>query len=214
MVFPDAGELYTKLATLVGSWLPPNGVFLDLGCGVGRTVVDAARIAPDGLAIGFDLSLSKVVRARTISQGTAVLRYPVRAQEGLIEAQIQGQDRLNTAFAIGDAAHVLLPDRSIDCILLALVIGLIQDPRDLLREVFRILKPTGHVIIADPFDAFYDYDCPSDHRLTANSVLQLVEQVARGVSVETIGPVPYQEHWAHSKTVTYDTMLLTVRGQD
>jgi hypothetical protein len=87
-------------------------------------VVDAARIAPDGLAIGFDLSLSKVVRARTISQGTAVLRYPVRAQEGLIEAQIQGQDRLNTAFAIGDAAHVLLPDRSVDCILLALVIGL------------------------------------------------------------------------------------------
>src|ERR1700730_15326719 len=44
-VFPDAGELYTKLATLVGSWLPPNGVFLDLGCGVGRTVVDAARPA-------------------------------------------------------------------------------------------------------------------------------------------------------------------------
>jgi hypothetical protein len=44
------------------------------------------------------------------------------------------------------------------------------------------------VIIADPFDAFYDYDCPSDHRLTANNVLQLVEQVARGVIVETIGP--------------------------
>jgi ubiquinone/menaquinone biosynthesis C-methylase UbiE len=81
---------------------------------------------------------------------------------------------------IGDAAHVLLPDRSIDCILLASVIGLIQDPIDLLREVFRILKPTGHVIIADPFDAFYDYDCPSDHRLTTNGVLQLVEQVARG----------------------------------
>jgi ubiquinone/menaquinone biosynthesis C-methylase UbiE len=109
---------------------------------------------------------------------------------------------------------VLLPDRSIDCILLALVIGLIQDPRDLVREVFRILKPTGHVIIADPFDAFYDYDCPSDHRLTTNGVLQLVEQVARGVIVELIGPVPYQEHWAHSKTVTYDTMLMTVSGQD
>jgi hypothetical protein len=50
--------------------------------------------ADDGLAIGLDLSLSKVVRARTISQGRAVLRYPVREQEGLIEAEIQGQDRL------------------------------------------------------------------------------------------------------------------------
>src|ERR1700730_6242651 len=104
-VFPDAGELYPKLATLVGSWLPPNGVFLALGCGVGRTVVDAARIAPDRLAIGFDLSLSKMVRPRTISQGRAVLWYPVCEQEGLIEAQIQGQDLLNTAFAIGDAAQ-------------------------------------------------------------------------------------------------------------
>jgi hypothetical protein len=57
------------------------------------------------------------------------------------------------------------------------------------KRVFRILKPTGHVIIADPFDAFYDYDCSSDHRLTTNGVLQLVEQVARGVIVELIGPV-------------------------
>jgi ubiquinone/menaquinone biosynthesis C-methylase UbiE len=165
-----------------------HGVFLDLGCGVGRTVVDAARIAPDGLAIGLDLSLSKVVRARTISQGRAILRYLVREQEGLIEAQIQGQDRLNTAFAIGDAAHVLLPDRSIDCILLALVIGLIPDPKDLLREVFRILKPTGQVIIADSFDAFYDYECPSNHRLTTNSVLQLLEQVSRGSLLKGSGP--------------------------
>lgn len=36
-VFPDAGEFYANLATLIGSWLPPKGVFLDLGCGVRRT---------------------------------------------------------------------------------------------------------------------------------------------------------------------------------
>ena len=24
-------------------------------------------------------------------------------------------------------------------------------------------------------------------------------------------PVPYKEHWAHSRTVTYDTMLITAR---
>jgi hypothetical protein len=63
-------------------------------------------------------------------------------------------------------------------------------------------------------DAVDGYDCPSNHRLIANNLLQLLEQVARGVIVEMIGPVPYQEHCAHSKTVTYDTMLMTVRGQD
>jgi hypothetical protein len=54
IMFPDAGELYTSLATLIRSRLPRSGVFLDLGCGVGRTVFDAAQIAPEGLAIGLD----------------------------------------------------------------------------------------------------------------------------------------------------------------
>ncbi|MGH8650720.1 MAG: helix-turn-helix domain-containing protein, partial [Gammaproteobacteria bacterium] len=31
-----------------------------LGCGVGRAVFDAAQVAPKGLAIGLDLSLSKI----------------------------------------------------------------------------------------------------------------------------------------------------------
>jgi hypothetical protein len=83
-----------------------------------------------------------------------------------------------------------------------------QDPRELLRQVFRLLKPTGHVIIADPFESFYDYDCPSDHRITLSSLLELLERVAAGIKVEVTGPVLYEEHWAHSKTVAYDTMLM------
>jgi hypothetical protein len=73
------------------------------------------------------------------------------------------------------------------------------------------LKPGGSLIIADPFDAFYDYDYPSDHRLTPSVVIQMLKQVVPEGTVEMIGPVPYKEHWAHSRTVTYDTILITAR---
>lgn len=68
-IFPDAGEFYTSLATLIRSHLPRSGVFLDLGCGVGRTVFDAAQIATEGLATGLDLSFSKIARARLCKAG-------------------------------------------------------------------------------------------------------------------------------------------------
>ncbi|MGH8653486.1 MAG: hypothetical protein ACREYE_15570, partial [Gammaproteobacteria bacterium] len=69
-----------------------------LGCGVGRAVFDAAQVAPKGLAIGLDLSLSKIARA--IVRGRSFTRCPVREQEGIVEAEIQGQGQLNTAFGL------------------------------------------------------------------------------------------------------------------
>ena len=35
------------------------------------------------------------------------------------------------------------------------------------------------------------------------------KRVVPECTVEMIGPVPYKEHCAHSRTVTYDTILIT-----
>ena len=46
---------------------------------------------------------------------------------------------------------------------------------------------------------------------TPSVVIQMLQRVVPEGTVETIRPVPYKEHWAHSRTVTYDTMLITAR---
>jgi len=100
---PDAGDFYSRLATVIGALLPRNGVFLDLGCGVGRSVFDAAQSASEGLAIGLDLSLSKIARASAIVRGHSPVCYPIRVEAGFAEAQISALGQTNTVFAIGDA---------------------------------------------------------------------------------------------------------------
>ncbi|MGR9105951.1 MAG: class I SAM-dependent methyltransferase [Gammaproteobacteria bacterium] len=209
--FPDAGDLYSYLAQLIESKLPANGVCLDLGCGVGRAVSEAARVAPNGLAIGLDLSFSKVARAQAIVSGKALTCYPVREKEGMVKAGIQGLEHNNTAFAVGDAAQLLFRNHSVDCVLLGLMIGLVSDPEGLIREIIRVLKPGGYLMIVDPFDAFYDYLYPWDHRLTESAVVELIKRVIPGANLEITGPVSYREHWAHSRTVIYDTTVITVK---
>ena len=133
-----------------------------------------------------------------------------REREGMVEVKIQGQRQRNTAFAVGDAAILVFPKQSVDCGLLGLMIGLVSDPDTLIREITRVLKPGGSLIIVDSFDAFYDYLYPWDHRLTERTVIDLVKRLIPRASLEITDPVSYREHWGHSRTVIYDTTVITV----
>lgn len=210
-VFPDAGELYTTLATSIGETLPVDGVFLEIGCGVGRTVFDAAQVATDGMAIGMDISFSKVARAQRIVRGDAPLNYCAREQFGLIEVQVPGQFALNTLFAVGDGMDIRLPNDSVDCVAVSFVMDVVYDPKRLLHEIFRVLKPGGVLIIANSFDAFYSYERPSGHRLTPGSLAPLLEEISPRVQVTMTGPITYSEFWSSSRTVTYKTSIVTAR---
>ena len=83
----------------------------------------AARPDRVGLAIGFDLSLSKVVRARTISQGRAVLRcreiatsnakrtaagYDALTAGGVAEVKVHGRAKVQAVFTFAILAYNLV----------------------------------------------------------------------------------------------------------
>ena len=52
---------------------------VDIGCGTGSTTCDAARVAPDGRALGLDISRSMIeaARARTTRAGLANAAFEV-----------------------------------------------------------------------------------------------------------------------------------------
>ena len=60
-------------AFLGSAGLQPTDLVLDVGCGAGRTTLDAARVASAGHALGVDLSgpMLAVARARAADQGVA-----------------------------------------------------------------------------------------------------------------------------------------------
>lgn len=139
---PDAAITYDPITQYV---LPPSEAWvreaavkavqgyprriLDLGCGTGSTTVILQQAFPHAEVIGLDLSPYMLVMAER-------------------KAQIAG---LPVQFRHGDAAATGLPDSSFDVVTASLLFH--ETPpavaKDILREAFRLLRPSGEVVILD-----------------------------------------------------------------
>ncbi|MGH2617942.1 MAG: methyltransferase domain-containing protein [Thermomicrobiales bacterium] len=107
---------------------------LDVGCGSGDDVQALARIVgPTGKATGIDLSETMVAQARARSEG---LQLPVEFQSG----DIGRLDFPDGVFAAARADRVLHH---------------LDDPGRALREMARVVRPGGRVVVSEPdFDTF------------------------------------------------------------
>jgi SAM-dependent methyltransferase len=100
--------------------LPREGWYLDVGCGNGYTVRWAAEAAPDGWAVGIDLSPAMVERARAASTA-----FP------------------NVEFQVATFPDTSLPHGCFDAVLSMEVVYYLPDLDDALREIARLLVPGG-----------------------------------------------------------------------
>ena len=104
-----------------------DSTVLDLGCGTGwftRKFADNERI---GALVGVDLSLGMLERARENGPG--------------------GID-----WIVGDAEHLPLLSDSVDLIFSNLMIQWCDDPRAVLKECQRILRPGGFLMVSTLLD--------------------------------------------------------------
>jgi SAM-dependent methyltransferase len=123
--FPDDGPAYEAAVAELG--LRPGQSVLDAGCGTGRALPPLRRaVGPAGRVIGADLTpemLYAAVRAGRHHQG---------------------------ALMVADAALLPLRDAAMDAVFAAGLIGHLPGPGDALRELARVTRPGGRLVVFHP----------------------------------------------------------------
>jgi len=113
---------------LASASLSPGQRVLDVACGTGLVAFDAARaVGSGGRVLGIDLS------------GQMIEAASRRARAG---------QSSNVSFARMDAETLDLPDASFDIVLCALGLMYMPDPERALREMRRVLRPGGRLVLA------------------------------------------------------------------
>lgn len=107
--------------------LRSNDVVLDVGCGGGRTVAKLAAIAPQGKVYGVDYSAESVAMARKVNR-RAIETGRVEIREGPVSQLPFSDGMFDVVTAV--ETHFWWPDL----------------PNDM-REVFRVVKPGGTVVV-------------------------------------------------------------------
>ncbi len=102
---------------------------MHLGSGAGIDVFLAAhKVGDRGRVIGVDMTEDMVIKGRLLAE-----------QNGYV----------NVEFHLGDAEHLPVDSATVDIVISNCVINLTPDKLASFKEVHRVLKPGGRILIAD-----------------------------------------------------------------
>lgn len=142
-VMPEISDEIIERFYGCGSPIPPaleGCTVVDLGCGVGRDVYILSKlVGPNGKVIGIDMTSSQ-------------LEVAERHQDEMAEKF--GYSESNVEFLNGfieDLKSLGIEDDSVDLVVSNCVINLTPFKEEVLKEVYRVLKPGGELYFSDVF---------------------------------------------------------------
>jgi SAM-dependent methyltransferase len=131
MVEPVVPGRHRWLASLLAAG--PGDRVVDLGCGTGASLVQAAPAVPGGLVVGLDLSAAALARAAE-AVGDAVAGVSPSPRPLFVRADLK--------------ARLPLADAAFDRVLCHNVLEVLPDPGALVAEAVRVLRPDGRLVLA------------------------------------------------------------------
>ena len=148
------GRYVRRTASVVLDQLPPldSGTLLDVGSGTGTLLALACARFPAARLIGAEPS------------------------DGMREVAARTLDGLDVAILAADAAHLPLPDASVDALTCANVPHYLHDPHAAALEWRRVLRPGGTLIVQD----YVPNGWPGFSRLVAANDRELVRVYTTG----------------------------------
>ena len=172
---------------------------LDLGCAVGRSTFQLARWADE--VVGIDLSSQFISAAQAMQEvGQVQIRIIEEGQRSaVVTRQLDPQiDRSKCRFFVGDALQVSPELGNFDLILAANLIDRVPRPADLLKEIKRLVRAGGHVILASPYTWLEEFTPRGDWLAdaSANTLSRIQEILEPDLALVTTKDLPFliREH--------------------
>ncbi len=135
--FSRRGKFEVWARLLTGMDLRGDERVLDLGCGRGAVLLTAAKLVPRGRAVGVD-----IWRADQTGNSMQATRTNADAEGVADRVELHTRDMTDLQF----------PDESFDLVVSNLAIHNLPSNdarRSAIDEAVRVLRPSGHVVIAD-----------------------------------------------------------------
>lgn len=149
-------SLYRSVTALVAEAVAATQIvdplFVDCGCGTGRSTSDAVRLEPRGRFIGVDASSAKLKLASQILCGTEPIQQALPTYGFPNPLTISGRGLSNVILAQANAAALPLESGVADLVLSVNLLDRVASPRNVLLEARRVLRGGGTLVLTTPMN--------------------------------------------------------------
>lgn len=146
--------LYRTINEIILSNLERNAelTFLDIGCGVGRTIYDLAEKYERSSFIGLDYAYNMLIRANQVLLGGEKFSIDL-SNKGWGKLPFQGKKSTYNV-ELMQATALDLPFRSniFDCVISTFLIDRVPNPQKCIKQAIKVLKSGGFFILTNPLD--------------------------------------------------------------